>query len=56
MGSGHKSAIIKTVVESEVQFYWLIVQADFDVGDNETYQIKLLNCMSLFVAIRMQAT
>ena len=36
-GSGHKSAIIKTIVESEEEeFYWLITQADFNVGDEET--------------------
>ena len=36
-GSGHKSAIIKRVVESEeVEFYWLIAQADFDVGERFT--------------------
>ena len=31
-GSDHKSAVIKSVVESEeVQFYWLIAQDAFDV-------------------------
>ena len=41
-GSGHKSVIVKAVVENEeVQFYWLIAQTDFDVGDDETYQLLL---------------
>jgi len=41
-GSGHKPAIIKHVVESkEMEFYWLIAQADFDVGDEETYKLAI---------------
>jgi len=52
-GSGHKSAIIKTVVESEeVQFYWLIAQANFDVGDDETYQLLLHKIVELYVTVR----
>ena len=52
-GSGHKSAIVKAVVESEeVQFYWLIAQADFDVGDDETYQLLLHEIIELYVTIR----
>jgi len=53
MGSGHKSAIIKTVVESEeVQFYWFIIQADFDMGDDETYQLLLHKIVELYVTMR----
>ena len=52
-GSGHKSAIIKHVVESEeVAFYWLIAQADFDVGDEETYTLLLHKIVELFVTVR----
>ena len=41
-GSCHKSTIIKNVVGSkELEFYWLIAQADFNVGDEDTYQILL---------------
>ena len=41
-GSGHKSAIVKSIVESEeVEFYWLITQADFNVGNEETYKLLL---------------
>ena len=51
-GSGHKSNIIKKVVENEdVQFYWLITQADFDVGDDETYQLLLYKIVELFVTV-----
>lgn len=51
-GSGHKSTIIKRVVDSEeVQFYWVIVQADFDVGDDETYQM-LRKIVELFLTVR----
>jgi len=52
-GSGHKSAIIKHVVESEeVEFYWLIAQADFDVGDEETYKLLLYKIVELYVTVR----
>ena len=52
-GSGHKSAIIKRVVESEeVEFYWLIAQADFDVGDEEVYQLLLQKVVELFITVR----
>ena len=52
-GSGHKSAIIKHVVESEeVEFHWLIAQADFDVGDEETYKLLLHKIVELFVTVR----
>ena len=52
-GSGHKSAIIKHVVESEeVEFHWLIAQADFDVGDEETYKLLLHKIVKLFVTVR----
>ena len=52
-GSGHKSAIIKNIVESEeVEFYWLITQADFDVGDEETYKLLLHKIVELYVTVR----
>ena len=52
-GSGHKSTIIKSVVESEeVEFYWLITQADFDVGDEETYKLLLHKIVELYVTVR----
>ena len=52
-GSGHKSAIIKSVMQSEeVEFYWLIAQADFDVGDEETYQLPLHKIVELYVTVR----
>ena len=48
-GSGHKSAIIKSVMQSEeMEFYWLIAQADFDVGDEETYQLLLHKIVELY--------
>ena len=51
-GSGHKSAIIKSVMQSEeVEFYWLIAQADFDVGDEETYQLLLHKIVELYVTV-----
>ena len=47
-GSCHKSNIVKSVVASkEVEFYWLILQADFDVGDEETYQVLLYKIVEL---------
>lgn len=52
-GSGHKPAIIKSVMESEdVEFYWLICQADFDVGDDETYQLLLHKIVELYLTVR----
>ena len=52
-GSGLKSAIIKRTVESDdVTFYWLICQADFDVGDDETYKLLLNKIVELFVTMR----
>ena len=52
-GSAHRSAIVKTIVEcEEVQFYWLITQADFDVGDDETYQILLHKIVEAYITIR----
>ena len=51
-GLGLKSAIIKRTVESDdVKFYWLICQADFDVGDDETYQLLLNKIEELFVTV-----
>ena len=56
-GSGHKSAIIKTVVKTkEVQFYWLIAQANFNVRDDETYQLLLHKIVELYVTVCGQAT
>jgi len=52
-GSVHRSAILKKVIESEnVQFYWLIAQADFAVGDDETYQLLLYRIVELYVTVR----
>jgi len=52
-GSGHKSAIIQSIVESEeVEFYWLITQADFDVGDEETFKLLLHKIIELYVTVR----
>ena len=52
-GSGHKSAIIKSIVESEeIEFYWVITQVDFDVGDEETYKLLLHKTVELYVTVR----
>ena len=52
-GTHHKSTIIKNVVASEeVEFYWLIAQADFDVGDEDTYQILLCKIVELYLTVR----
>ena len=52
-GSGQRSAIIKSIVESEeVKFYWIITQADFDVGDEETYKLLLHKIVELYVTVR----
>ena len=52
-GSCHKSDIIKSVVASkEVEFYWIISQADFDVGDEETYQVLLYKTVELYLTVR----
>ena len=52
-GLAHRSAIVKNIVEcEEVQFYWLITQADFDVGDDETYQILLHKIVEAYITIR----
>ena len=51
--SCQKSAIIKNVFASEeVQFYWLIAQADFDVGDEDTYNILLEKIVKLYLIVR----
>ena len=45
-GSDHKSNIIKKVVENEdVQLYWLITQADFDVGDDDLSAVVVQDCV-----------
>ena len=52
-GSCQKSTIIKSVIASEeVQFYWLIAQADFDVGDDDTYDILLQKIVELYLTVR----
>ena len=52
-GSCHKLTIIKNVVASEeVEFYWIIAQADFDVGDEDTYQILLHKIVELYLTVR----
>ena len=52
-GSGHKSSIVKSIMESEeVEFYWLITQADFDVGDEETYKLLLHKMVELYLTVR----
>jgi len=51
-GSGHRSAIIKKVEGSEdVPFYWLIAQADFDVGGDETYRLLLHKIVEWYVTV-----
>ena len=53
-GSGHKSAIIKSIVESEeVEIYWVITQVDSDVGDEETYKLLLHKTVELYVTVRV---
>ena len=36
----------------EVKFYWVITQADFDVGDEETYKLLLHKIVELYVTVR----
>ena len=36
----------------EVEFYWLITQADFDVGDEETYKLLLHEMVKLYLTVR----
>lgn len=40
------------VASEEVEFYWLIVQADFDVGDEDTYWILLHKIIELYLTVR----
>ena len=53
ISSCQKSTIIKNAFASEeVQFYWLIAQADFDVGDEDTYNILLQKIVKLYLIVR----
>ena len=36
----------------EVEFYWLITQADFDVGAGETYKLLLHKMVELYLTVR----
>ena len=48
-----KKDMIKKVVEDEdVQFYWLIVTADFEVDDEEVHAALLLKITELYVTVR----
>ena len=51
--SCQKSTIVSSVVTNEeVEFYWLITQADFDVGDEDTYKILLQKIVELYLTVR----
>ena len=48
-----KSEIIKEVTsDNDVQFYWLIATADFDVDDYEVHDTLLLKIVELYVTVR----
>ena len=49
-----KAKAITTLISSnDVQFYWCIAAADFDIEDEETHAKRLLNCLSLLEASHM---
>ena len=48
-----KAGIIKSVISDEdVQFYWLIASADFEIDDRETQEILLKKIVELFLTVR----
>ena len=48
-----KADIIKRVIsDDDVQFYWLIASADFEIDDNETQDILLKKLVELFLTVR----
>jgi len=51
-GYCRKSSIVKNIISEEVEFYWLIAQADFDVGDEDTYKTLLQKIVELYLTVR----
>ena len=47
-----KDIIMRTINDDDVQFYWLIVSADFEIDDEDTHNLLLNNIMELFLTIR----
>ena len=48
-----KADIIKRVTkDDDVQFYWLIASADFEIDDQETHDLLLNRIVELFLTIR----
>ena len=50
--SSRKSAMIKEVVQSDVQFYWIICRADFEVDDEQVCNTLLFMITELYVTVR----
>ena len=49
----HKDKLISRLVSSEdVQFYWYIATADFDIGDEKPHSELLKYIIDLFVTVR----
>jgi len=47
-----KQDIIKRVIEDDVQFYWLIVTADFEINNDEIHQVLLYKIAEIYVTVR----
>ena len=48
-----KADIIKRVTnDDDVQFYWLIASADFEIDDQETHDLLLNRIVKLFLTVR----
>ena len=44
--------IKKVVKDNDVQFFWLITTADFEIDDDEIYIALLLKITELYVTVR----
>ena len=48
-----KAEMIKTIVSNEdVQFYWLIATAEFEIDDKETLEVLLAKIVQELLTIR----
>ena len=53
VSSSRKSAMIKEVIQSDdVQFYWIICQADFEVDDEQVCETLLKMITELYLTVR----
>ena len=47
-----KQGMIKRVIEDDdVQFYWLIVAADFEIDDDQIHEVLLHEIAELYVTV-----